>query len=182
MPFTFSKFSIEGPLLIEPKVFEDQRGFFAETYKYTDFAANGITERFIQDNHSKSTKGVLRGLHYQSNPNAQGKLVRCIQGEILDVTVDIRKNSPFFGKWVAEKLSAENKKMMYIPVGFAHGFLVLSETAELCYKVHGGEYAPECDRGVFWNDPDIGIDWGTDQVILSDKDSRLPLLKDAEVF
>lgn len=182
MPFEFKRFAIEGPVLVEPRVFPDDRGFFLETYKKSEFVKNGIDAEFIQDNHSKSVKGVLRGLHYQVSPHAQGKLVRCIQGEILDITVDIRKSSPTFGKWVAEKLSAENRKMLYIPIGFAHGFLVLSDTAEIVYKVHGGEYSPQCDRGIAWNDPELAIDWGVKDVIVSDKDMKQPLLKDAEVF
>jgi dTDP-4-dehydrorhamnose 3,5-epimerase len=182
MPFEFKRFPVEGPVLVTPRVFPDDRGFFLETYKKSDFVNNGINAEFIQDNHSKSVKGVLRGLHYQINPSAQGKLVRCIQGEILDITVDIRKSSPTFGKWVAEKLSAENRKMLYIPIGFAHGFLVLSDTAEIIYKVHGGEYSPEHDRGIAWNDPELAIDWGVKDVIVSEKDMKQPLLKDAEVF
>lgn len=182
MPFEFERFPIEGPVLVTPRVFPDDRGFFLETYKKSDFVNNGIDAEFIQDNHSKSVKGVLRGLHYQIHPSAQGKLVRCIQGEILDITVDIRKSSPTFGKWVAERLSAENRKMLYIPIGFAHGFLVLSDTAEIIYKVHGGEYAPQCDRGIAWNDPELAIDWGVKDVIVSEKDMKQPLLKDAEVF
>ncbi|WP_303852245.1 dTDP-4-dehydrorhamnose 3,5-epimerase [Seleniivibrio woodruffii] len=182
MPFEFKRYPIDGPVLVVPKVFPDERGFFLETYKKSDFVQNGIDAEFIQDNHSKSVKGVLRGLHYQIHPHAQGKLVRCIQGEILDVTVDIRKSSSTFGKWVAERLSAENRKMLYIPIGFAHGFLVLSDTAEIIYKVHGGEYAPQCDRGIAWNDPELAIDWGVKDVIVSEKDMKQPLLKDAEVF
>ncbi|TCK62338.1 dTDP-4-dehydrorhamnose 3,5-epimerase [Seleniivibrio woodruffii] len=182
MPFIFNRLDIEGVVLIEPKVFSDERGFFTETYKRSDFAAAGLDFEFIQDNHSKSVKGVLRGLHYQLSPFAQGKLVRCIQGEILDVAVDIRKDSPTFGKWSAEKLSADNKRMLYIPVGFAHGFLVLSDTAEIVYKVHGGEYAPQYDRGIMWNDPELAIDWGVADVIVSDKDTKHPLFRDAEVF
>jgi dTDP-4-dehydrorhamnose 3,5-epimerase len=134
MPFEFVKTVIPDVILIKPKVFEDERGFFVEGYKKSDFVSNGIDVEFNQDNHSKSTKGVLRGLHYQKYPKAQAKLVRCINGEIFDVAVDIRKNSPTFGKWVGFKLSAENKFMLYIPEGFAHGFVVLSDTAELLYK------------------------------------------------
>ncbi len=182
MPFEFRKLSIEGPVLIEPRVFPDDRGFFMETYKKSDFIRNGIDADFIQDNHSKSVKGVLRGLHYQLHPHAQGKLVRCVQGAILDVAVDIRKSSPTFGKWVAEKLTSDNRKILYIPVGFAHGFVVLSETAEIVYKVHGGEYAPQSDRGIKWDDPQLAIDWGVKDVIISDKDLKQPLFKDAEVF
>ena len=180
MAFEFKKLSIPDVILVEPKVFDDERGFFLESYKKSEFFANGIDVEFNQDNHSKSTKGVLRGLHYQLPPKAQAKLVRCVQGEIFDVAVDIRKNSPTFGKWVGEKLSAENKKMLFIPEGFAHGFVVLSETAELLYKA-SNEYSKEHDRGIFWNDSDIAIDWGIDfEPILSDKDKHQPLLKDIE--
>ena len=180
MAFEFKKLSIPDVILVEPIVFDDERGFFLEGYKKSEFFANGIDVEFNQDNHSKSTKGVLRGLHYQLAPKAQAKLVRCIQGEIFDVAVDIRKNSPTFGKWVGEKLSAENKKMLFIPEGFAHGFVVLSETAELLYKA-SNEYSKEHDRGIFWNDSDIAIDWGIDfEPILSDKDKHQPLLKDIE--
>ena len=180
MAFEFKKLSIPDVILVEPKVFDDERGFFLEGYKKSEFFANGIDVEFNQDNHSKSTKGVLRGLHYQLEPKAQAKLVRCIQGEIFDVAVDIRKNSPTFGKWVGEKLSAENKKMLFIPEGFAHGFVVLSETAELLYKA-SNEYSKEHDRGIYWNDSDIAIDWGIDfEPILSEKDKNQPLLKDIE--
>lgn len=180
MAFEFKKLSIPDVILVEPKVFDDERGFFLESYKKSEFFANGIDVEFNQDNHSKSTKGVLRGLHYQLPPKAQAKLVRCIQGEIFDVAVDIRKNSPTFGKWVGEKLSAENKKMLFVPEGFAHGFVVLSETAELLYKA-SNEYSKEHDRGILWNDKDIAIDWGIDfEPILSDKDKNQPLLKDIE--
>ena len=180
MAFEFKKLSIPDVVLVEPKVFDDERGFFLEGYKKSEFFANGIDVEFNQDNHSKSTKGVLRGLHYQLAPKAQAKLVRCIQGEIFDVAVDIRKNSPTFGKWVGEKLSAENKKMLFIPEGFAHGFVVLSETAELLYKA-SNEYSKEHDRGILWNDPEISVDWGIDfEPILSEKDKHQPLLKDVE--
>lgn len=180
MSFEFKKLSIPDVILVEPKVFNDERGFFLEGYKKSEFFANGIEVEFNQDNHSKSTKGVLRGLHYQLPPKAQAKLVRCIQGEIFDVAVDIRKNSPTFGKWVGEKLSAENKKMLFIPEGFAHGFVVLSETAELLYKA-SNEYSKEHDRGVLWNDKQISVDWGIDfEPILSEKDKNQPLLKDIE--
>ena len=180
MAFEFKKLSIPDVILVEPKVFDDERGFFLEGYKKSEFFANGIDVEFNQDNHSKSTKGVLRGLHYQLPPKAQAKLVRCIQGEIFDVAVDIRKNSPTFGKWVGEKLSAENKKMLFIPEGFAHGFVVLSETAELLYKA-SNEYSKEHDRGVLWNDKEISVEWGIDfEPILSEKDKHQPLLKDIE--
>ena len=180
MPFDFKKLSIKDVILVTPRVFEDERGFFQETYKKSDFYANGIDVEFNQDNHSKSTKGVLRGLHYQMTPKAQAKLVRCVQGEIFDVAVDLRKNSPTFGKWVGEKLSAENKNMLFIPEGFAHGFVVLSETAELVYKA-SNEFSKEHDRGILWNDPKIGINWGIDiEPILSDKDKKQPKLEEAK--
>ena len=178
MPFEFKKLEIEDVILIEPKVFGDERGFFMESYKKSDFVANGIDIEFNQENHSSSTKGVLRGLHYQLAPKGQAKLIRCIEGEIFDVAVDIRKNSPTFGKWIGEKLSAENKKMLFIPDGFAHGFVVLSERAQLVYKA-SNEYSKEHDRGLAWNDPDININWGIDfEPVLSEKDKVQPLLKE----
>ena len=180
MPFEFKKYEISDVQLVIPKVFPDDRGFFLESYKKSEFMANGICDDFNQDNHSKSTKGVLRGLHYQKNPKAQAKLVRCSKGAILDVAVDIRKNSPTFGKWVAEKLTEENKHMLYIPAGFAHGFVVLSDEAELLYKA-SNEYSKEHDRGILWNDPDINIQWGIDfEPILSEKDKNQPRLRDVE--
>ncbi|MDD3012229.1 MAG: dTDP-4-dehydrorhamnose 3,5-epimerase [Candidatus Gastranaerophilales bacterium] len=180
MPFEFKKTEIPEVLIITPRVFDDERGFFLESYKLSEFINNGINEKFVQDNHSKSTIGVLRGLHYQKDPKAQGKLIRCINGKIFDVAVDIRKNSPTFGKWVGEILSSENKKMLYIPAGFAHGFLVLSEVAELFYK-STEEYSPENDRGIKWNDPEINIDWGTKNPVISEKDKNLPFLKNADI-
>jgi len=180
MPFVFKKMKIPEIILVSPKVFGDERGFFMETYKKSDFETNGISENFVQDNHSKSAKGVLRGLHYQKNPFAQGKLVRCVQGEIFDVGVDIRQGSPTFGKWAGVKLSAENAKMLYIPAGFAHGFVVLSETAEVMYKTTA-EYRPELDRGIIWNDPEINIDWMIENPDLSEKDREQPLLKNADI-
>jgi len=179
MPFEFKKMEIPGVLLVQPKVFGDGRGFFLETYRYSDFSGAGISEHFVQDNHSMSTRGVLRGLHYQKSPDAQGKLVWCIKGEIFDVAVDIRKGSPTYGKWVSAILSEEKKNMIYIPEGFAHGFCVLSETAEVIYKCTR-EYAPQEDRGIIWNDPEIGIDWPVIEPILSDKDREHPLLRDAD--
>jgi len=184
LPFKFTKTKIPDVILIEPKVFKDDRGFFMETYKKSDFEKNGIDIDFVQDNHSKSVKGVLRGLHFQKEPFSQGKLVRCIKGEIFDVAVDLRKNSPYFKKWVGYKLSEENKYMLWIPKGFAHGFLTLSSEAEIIYKVSGAEYNPESDAGIIWNDPDINIDWPLDdieEVLLSEKDRRLPMLKDADI-
>lgn len=176
----FEKLKIEDVILIKPKVFEDSRGFFMESYKKSDFEAIGIDINFCQDNHSKSTKGVLRGLHYQTNPKAQAKLVRCPSGIIFDVAVDIRKNSPTFGKWVGEILSEENKHILYIPEGFAHGFKVVSDSAELLYKT-SNEYSPNNDRGILWNDPDINVDWKLDfEPILSEKDKKQPLLKNVK--
>lgn len=177
MPFEFKKLKLEGVVLVKPKVFGDNRGFFLESYKKSDFFANGITVEFNQDNHSKSTKGVLRGLHYQAKPFGQAKLVRCSKGRIYDVAVDIRKNSPTFGEYVKVELSEDNKHMLFIPDGFAHGFVVLSEEAELLYKA-SGEYAPKADRGILWCDKDINIDWQIDfEPILSDKDKVQPMLK-----
>ncbi len=178
MPFEFKRLSIPDVILVIPKVFEDERGFFLEGYKKSEFYKNGITVEFNQDNHSKSSKNVLRGLHYQAEPKAQAKLVRCIAGEIYDVAVDIRKNSHTYGKWVGEKLSAENKHMLFIPEGFAHGFRVLSDKAELFYKA-SNEYSKEHDRGILWNDPDINVNWGNDfEPVLSEKDKHQPRLKD----
>ncbi len=155
--------------------------FFMETYKRSHFNQIGIEEEFVQDNHSKSVKGVLRGLHFQKSPYEQGKLVRCIQGVVFDVAVDIRKDSSTFGKWYGIKLSSENKRMLWIPKGFAHGFLTLSDTAEVIYKVSGSEYNPQYDAGIRWNDPTINIDWpfeeyGIQTPLLSPKDGKLPLL------
>ncbi len=174
MSFEFIKQKIEDVILIKPKVFGDNRGFFMESYKKSDFKNNGITDDFNQDNHSKSTAKVLRGLHYQANPYAQAKLVRCSKGRIYDVAVDIRPNSKTFGQYVKVELSEENKQMLYIPSGFAHGFVVLSDEAELLYKA-SGEYAPQADRGILWNDKDINIDWEIDfEPILSEKDKNQP--------
>lgn len=179
MPFTFKKLSIPEVVLIEPRVFKDERGFFMENYKYSEFADFGIKDKFVQDNHSKSKKGVLRGLHFQMLPKAQAKLVRCISGEIFDAAVDIRKGSPTFGKWVGEILSEENKKMLYIPIGFAHGFCVLSEKAEITYK-SSDEYSPENERAIAWNDPTININWQIENPIVSEKDSQNCLLEEIE--
>lgn len=174
--------TIQDLVLIKPKINGDSRGFFLESYKKSVFSANGINEEFVQDNHSKSSYGVLRGLHYQLNPRAQGKLLRCISGKIFDVAVDIRHGSPTFGHWEGFELSAENKQMLYVPVGFAHGFLTLSETAELFYKTTN-EYSYEHDRGIVYNDPEIDITWPTiaTGLLLSEKDQKQPLLKNAEI-
>ncbi len=179
MPFKFERASIPDVILIDPTVYHDARGFFMETYKLSDFAALGIREPFIQHNHSRSGYGVLRGLHYQRNPKAQGKLLRVTEGEILDVAVDIRKGSPTYGKWVGAILSSKNQKMMYVPVGFAHGFLILSESADVLYSTTE-EYSPQHDAGIFWNDPDIGIVWPMDNPSVSKKDTVLPRLKEVE--
>jgi dTDP-4-dehydrorhamnose 3,5-epimerase len=177
--FRFERLRIPEVILIAPMIFPDERGFFMETYKYSEFARFGITEHFVQDNHSCSTKGVLRGLHYQKPPKAQGKLVRVATGEIFDVAVDIRRGSPTYGQWVAATLSAENKQMLYIPVGFAHGFCVLSEVADVVYKVTE-EYSPQHDAGIIWNDPEIGIRWPLEKPIVSTKDAGYPPLRDAD--
>lgn len=179
--FTFHKTDIEGVYIIEPKVFGDERGYFMETYNEKDFKEAGLDYCFVQDNQSKSHKGVLRGLHYQRN-YPQAKLVRVIQGEVFDVAVDLRKNSPTYGKWVGVVLSSENKKMFMIPRGFAHGFVVLSETAEFVYKCDD-IYHPEDEGGIMWNDPDVGIDWPyKGEPSLSEKDTKHPLLRDSKIL
>ncbi|NMC31901.1 MAG: dTDP-4-dehydrorhamnose 3,5-epimerase [Veillonellaceae bacterium] len=167
---------LPGVLIVEPKMFPDARGFFVETYNKERYAACGITADFVQDNLSFSSRGVLRGLHYQ-NPHTQGKLVYVLAGEVWDVAVDIRPNSPQFGRWTAVTLSSDNKRQFYIPPGFAHGFCVLSETALFTYKCTD-LYHPECDGGIRWDDPDIGIAWPVAAPLLSDKDKKQPLLKD----
>ena len=178
MPFEFIKQEIEDVILVKPKIFGDNRGFFMESYKKSEFYENGIDVEFNQDNHSKSSARVLRGLHYQAKPYGQAKLVRCSRGKIYDIAVDIRPESQTFGKYVKVELSEENKQMLFIPEGFAHGFVVLSDEAELLYKA-SGEYNPQADRGVLWNDEDINIDWGINfKPILSDKDKIQPRLKD----
>ena len=179
MPFQIRTTPIDGLLVIEPKVFADERGFFMESFKASDFAAFGITQDFVQDNHSKSRKGVIRGLHFQRAPYAQGKLVRVTRGRAWDVAVDLRKGSPTFGTWCAVELSADNHLLFWIPEGFAHGFLALEDDTELLYKCTA-EYNPTSDAGVRWNDPDIGVAWPQIGVspLLSTKDAVLPLLKD----
>lgn len=180
MPFEFEKQKIEDVILVTPKVFGDNRGFFMETYKRTDFEANGIKGDFTQDNHSKSSKGVLRGLHYQAQPYSQAKLVRCIRGRIYDVAVDLRPESKTFGEYVKVELSEKNKQMLFIPKGFAHGFVALSDEVEIMYKTQG-EYAPQADRGVLWCDKDINIDWEIDFTpILSEKDKVQKTLKEID--
>lgn len=179
MPFQFKRLAIPDVILIEAPNLRDERGFFRETYKFSEFAAHGIGLPFVQDNHSRSMRGVLRGLHYQKNPRAQGKLVRVVHGEIFDVAVDIRQHSPTFRKWIGITLSADENQMLYIPPGFAHGLCVLSNEADVIYKVTA-EYSPELDRGIIWNDPDLAIEWPLAQPILSPKDSKLPRLRDSD--
>jgi len=178
MPLDFKKLDIPEVILIEPHFFEDPRGFFMETFKESDFIKNKIYTNFVQDNFSYSIKGVIRGLHYQTNPKAQAKLVSVCTGEIFDVAVDIRHGSSTYGKWIGEILSHENHKMLYIPEGFAHGFCVLSQSANVLYKVNQ-EYSPENEKGIIWNDPDTKINWPISEPILSSKDLKLPLLKEA---
>lgn len=181
MPFEFEKQNIKDVILIKPRVFGDNRGFFLESYKKSDFEANGISVEFNQDNHSKSSKHVLRGLHYQANPYSQAKLVRCVRGRIYDIAVDLRKESETYKKYVKVKLSEENKCMLFIPQGFAHGFVVLSDEAEIIYKA-SGEYNPEADRGIFWKDKDLNINWEIDfEPILSLKDQNLPCLSEVNL-
>lgn len=181
--FKFSRTAIDGILVIEPKAFYDDRGFFMECYNLKNFEDHGFTVKFVQDNHSVSKKGVLRGLHYQLHPSPMGKLVRCIKGKIFDVGVDIRKGSPTFGKWFGDILSGENMKMIYFSPGFAHGFLSLEDDTHVYYKCTG-LYSKENERAIIWNDPEIGIKWPLEEVggkaILSDRDRAHPGLKGAE--
>lgn len=178
----FTETALSGVWVIEPQVFGDHRGWFMETYSDSKFKEQGIDLNFVQDNQSYSaTKGTLRGLHYQLNPKAQSKLVRCTKGAIFDVAVDIRKGSPNYGQWFGIELTAENKKQLLIPKGFAHGFMTLVEDVEVQYKCDE-LYAPDCDGGILWNDPAIGIKWPIDVVpVLSAKDEHAPLLKDANL-
>jgi dTDP-4-dehydrorhamnose 3,5-epimerase len=178
MPFDFEKLEIPDVILIKARSFADHRGYFLETYKRSEFAAQGISPSFIQVNRSHSARGVLRGLHYQIHPRAQGKLVVALTGEIFDVAVDIRRGSPTYGRWIGQALTAENRRMLYIPEGFAHGFCVLSAQADVLYQVTE-EYAPQFDCGILWNDPEIGIDWPVAEPILSRKDAELPPLREA---
>lgn len=182
MPYTVTPTAIPDVLVLEPRVFGDARGFFYESFNQRDFAqATGLDVTFVQDNHSKSAQGVLRGLHYQVE-HAQGKLVRVVQGEVLDVAVDLRRSSPTFGRWVGERLSADNKKQMWVPPGFAHGFVVLSETAEFLYKTTDYWY-PEHERNLLWSDPALGIDWQlTAAPLLAAKDAAAPVMALAEFY
>ena len=179
----FKETAIKGVYIIEPRVFNDARGYFFEAWKQVEFEEHIGKVNFVQDNESKSSRGVLRGLHYQKGDYSQAKLVRVIKGCVLDVAVDIRKSSPTFGKHVMVELSGENKRQFFIPRGFAHGFLVLSDEAIFTYKVDN-VYAPQADAGIRWNDPALGIEWPIDpkEVLTSEKDLKQPLLKDAECF
>ncbi len=179
MPFRFENLDIPDVIMVEGKSFDDHRGFFMETYKATEFAAGGISDRFVQDNFSRSRRGVFRGLHYQNHPKAQGKLVTVCRGEIVDFAVDIRKGSPTYADFVSASLSDKNGVMLFVPPGFAHGFCVVSDEADVVYKVTQ-EYAPHLDRGIRWDDPDIGIELPIERPVLSEKDASLPRLKDAD--
>ena len=172
---------IPGVVVIEPRVFEDPRGYFFESFSQRDFDSQVREVKFVQDNESKSSYGVLRGLHFQKPPHAQSKLVRVVEGSVLDVAVDIRKGSPTFGKYVAVELSEQNHRQFFIPRGFAHGFVVLTDEVVFQYKCDNF-YAPQSEGAVAWNDPDLNIDWKVpaDKILLSDKDRRHPLLKDAD--
>ena len=176
MPFTFKRLNISDVILVEPKLFSDDRGFFLESFKTSDFLSIGIDKKFVQDNFSHSIRGVIRGLHFQRTPKAQAKLVTALKGEIFDVAVDIRKNSPTYGKWIGEILSESNHKLLYIPEGFAHGFCVLSEEADVFYKV-SNEYSSDHEEGIIWSDPKLNIQWPITKPIVSDKDDELPLLE-----
>ena len=181
MPFAFRPLQdLPDVVVIEPKAFGDDRGWFMETYKQSDFAANGIRYAFSQDNHSRSAvKHVIRGLHYQKDPTAQGKLVRCILGAIYDVAVDIRRGSPTYGRWAAVEINAENKKLLWVPPGFAHGFCTLTDVSEVAYKTTA-EYSAPDDRGILWNDAALGVKWPTTNPVLSAKDAHAPMLADAD--
>jgi dTDP-4-dehydrorhamnose 3,5-epimerase len=179
MPFEFIKMEIDGVFRIRPKIFNDGRGYFTETYKRSDFERSGIKADFRQDNQSSSTKGVMRGLHFQRDPYAQGKLVRVVKGSIFDVGVDLRKNSKTFGKYISAVLSEENKEMLWIPEGFAHGFLALEDSVVL-YKATG-EYNKDSEGGLIWNDPSVNIKWPFTPTEISDKDRLWPTLKDLKL-
>lgn len=181
MPFLFTPLDIPDLMLIVPRMFPDDRGCFFETFKTSDFADHGIDEVFVQDNHSVSKGGVLRGLHYQLPPKAQGKLVRVVRGMAWDVAVDIRKSSPTFLKWASAELSAENRHMLYVPPGFAHGFVALSEEVHLLYKCTA-QYSQKHERGIRWDDPQLDIPWPVDTPIISPRDEQLPLLGKAQLF
>lgn len=179
MPFAFEELEIPGLVLVEARRLDDARGYFVELFKSSDFADHGLPPTFVQENLSHSAYGVLRGLHYQLLPRAQGKLVMALYGRIFDVAVDIRRGSPTYGRWLGLELTAEDGLMLYVPPGFAHGFCVLSDEATLLYKVTD-EYAPECERGILWNDPQIGVEWPMTQPLLSHRDAALPPLHEAD--
>lgn len=182
MTFTFTRIeSPEGLIVITPYVFSDERGFFMESYRNDEFEKAGIKGEFVQDNHSRSTKGVIRGLHFQKDPHEQSKLVRCIRGEVFDVAVDLRPKSDTFGKWYGLTLSEQNKKMLYIPKGFAHGFSTLSEEAEVLYKVDEF-YSREDERGIVYSDSTIAIDWKVASPVVSSKDKALPKFDEEEEY
>ena len=175
-----TKTKLEGVVIIEPDVFGDNRGFFMESWNKKKMAEAGLDYDFVQDNHSKSTvKGTLRGIHFQKGDKAQAKLVRCVKGAVLDVAVDLRRNSPTFKQWVGVELSEENKKQLLIPRGFGHGFVTLTDDVEFLYKADN-YYAPAAEAGIRWNDPEIGVEWGIEDPILSDKDKNNPFLKDCK--
>jgi dTDP-4-dehydrorhamnose 3,5-epimerase len=173
MPFTFQKLAIPGVLLVEPHIVSDPRGFFMETYKRSAFAAAGIDEVFVQENHSRSERGVLRGLHYQEPPYAQSKLIRVLSGEIFDVAVDLRSDAPTGGRWVGVRLSSANRRMVYLPQWCAHGFCVVSDQAEVVYMTTT-EYAPAHESGFMWNDPGLAIDWPVASPTISERDRKWP--------
>ena len=181
MPFEFKKLTIPDLILIEPKIFHDERGFFLEAYKSSEFSKNGINVDFVQDNTAKSDKGVLRGLHYQLPPMAQGKLVSVVRGKVWDVAVDIRKNSPAFLQWEGVELSGENFRIFYIPPGFAHGYVTLEENTIFSYKCTS-EYSPEHERGIIWDEKEIGVDWPYDNPIVSRRDQGLGPLSETQIF
>lgn len=179
MPFRFKSLAIPGLILIEAQGFVDERGLFLETYQQSAFGANGLSDPFVQDNYSRSRPGVLRGLHYQKHPKAQGKLVMILRGEVFDVAVDIRRGSPTYGQHVGMVLSERDHAMLYIPAGFAHGFCALNGEAEILYKVTV-EYAPQYERGIRWNDPDLRIPWPIQDPVVSSRDAALPGLREAD--
>ena len=179
MPFTFKRLSIPDVILVEPQSFSDDRGFFFESFKESDFFSNGIDKKFVQDNFSHSVNGVIRGLHFQKAPKAQAKLVTVLKGKIFDVAVDIRKNSPTYGKWVSEILSGNTHNLLYVPEGFAHGFCVISDEADVLYKV-SNEYSQEHERSIIWNDPKLNIQWPIKKPIISNKDNKLSLLENLD--
>lgn len=176
MPFEFENLGAPGVLLIKPKIFKDDRGFFLETYKKGDYKKAGIDAEFVQDNYSRSAYGVLRGMHFQREPRAQAKIVQCTRGVIYDVAVDLRRDSPTFGRYATAILSENNRYQIYVPRGYAHGFLVLSDIAEVMYKVDN-PYSPECEGGLIWDDPEVNIRWPIDDPVITERDKSWPELK-----